>query len=348
MEGIVYKDIMYKILTEADRVQLVLQHRTERDKKVADRIKVVLWYDSGWSAEKIAEALFIDDATVRRHLNTYKEEQRVHLNYKGSEPILTKSESKALSEHVLANDYTKAKDIKNYIYTTYQKELSLSTVTRWLQNNGFTYKKPKAVPKADPELQRAFVVEYATLVVQGTKDNTPVLFGDGVHPSQQTRPSYGWVKKGKDKIIEVNSGRKRLNILGAINLKTMKFEYQDFQTINGSSTIEFFKKLEAAYPDSSRIDLILDNAGYNKSEEVKNFLDTSRVKVHFLPPRSPNLNVIERLWKIMHEHVSNNRVYSKFKDFKYSIFEFFDKLPKIFDTLTTRLTDHFHLMPCAK
>lgn len=91
MEGIVYKDIMYKILTEADRVQLVLQHRTERDKKVADRIKVVLWYDSGWSAEKIAEALFIDDATVRRHLNTYKEEQRVHLNYKGSEPILTKS-----------------------------------------------------------------------------------------------------------------------------------------------------------------------------------------------------------------------------------------------------------------
>lgn len=339
---------MNKILTEEVRGNLLLQHKTERDKKIADRIKVVLLFDKGWSAEKIAEALFIDDATVRRHLNTYKEEQRVHSNHKGPTPILTKSESEALQQHVFENDYTKAKDIKNYIYNTYQKELSVSAVTRWLKNNNFTYKKPKAVPKADPDLQKKFIEEYKSLAAQALIDNTPVLFGDGVHPSQQTRPAYGWVKKGQDKVIEVNSGRKRLNILGAINLKTMKFEYQDFQTINGSSTIEFFKKLEAAYPDVSRIDLILDNAGYNKSEEVKNFLDKSRIKVHFLPPRSPNLNVIERLWKIMHEHVSNNRVYSKFKDFKYAIFEFFRKLPKIFDTLKTRLTDNFYLLTCAK
>ena len=56
----------------------------------------------------------------------------------------------------------------------------------------------------------------------------------------------------------------------------MKFEYQDYKTINGSATIEFFTKLENAYPKATRIDLILDNAGYNKSGEVISFLRSIR------------------------------------------------------------------------
>jgi transposase len=70
--------------------------------------------------------------------------------------------------------------------------------------------------------------------------------------------------------------------------------------------------------------------------------------VHFLPPRSPNLNAIERLWKIMHEHVSNNKVYEKFKDFKKAVLEFFDRtMPNILELLLDRITDNFHLTSCA-
>ena len=83
---------MDKILTKEGRSKLLVQHKTERDKRIADRIKVVLLSDDNWSTEAIAKALFIDDATVRRHLNLYNEEQRLKLNYKGSEPLLTKSE----------------------------------------------------------------------------------------------------------------------------------------------------------------------------------------------------------------------------------------------------------------
>ena len=340
---------MDKILTKEERSKLLVQHKTERDKRIADRIKVVLLSDDNWSAEAIARALFIDDATVRRHLNSYKEEQGLKLNYKGSEPLLTKSESELLSVHLEAECYVKAKDIQAYISKVYNKSLSVPTVRLWLKNNNFTYKKPKLTPKADPELQKQFIGHYEGLLNRALIDNTPVLFGDGVHPSQQTRPAFGWIKKGKDKVIEVNSARKRLNILGAINLETMKFEYQDFKTVNGAATIEFFTKLENAYPKAARIDLILDNAGYNKSQEAVNFLKSSRIHVHFLPPRSPNLNPIERLWKIMHEHVSNNRVYLKFQDFKKAIFEFFDSsMPLMFDTLVSRITDNFHVAQSAK
>lgn len=340
---------MDKLLTKEERSKLLVQHKTERDKRIADRIKVILLSDDNWSAEAIAEALFIDDATVRRHFNSYKEEQKIKPNHKGSEPLLTKNESELLSIHLEEECYVKAKDIKAYISKTYNKNLSIPTVTLWLKNNDFTYKKPKLTPKADPELQKQFITYYEQLLNKASIDNTPVLFGDGVHPSQQTRPAFGWIKKGKDKVIDVNSARKRLNILGAINLEDMRFEYQDFKTINGAATIEFFTKLENAYPKATRIDLILDNAGYNKSQEVINFLKSSRIQVHFLPPRSPNLNAIERLWKIMHEHVSNNRVYLKFQDFKKAIFEFFDSsMPLMFDTLVSRITDNFRITQSAK
>ena len=89
--------------------------------------------------------------------------------------------------------------------------------------------------------------------------------------------------------------------MGVLNLETMRFGYQEFDTINGESAIHFLKKIEEMYPDLKKIHLIWDQAGYHTSQETKDFLKTSRVKVHYLPLRSPNLNPIERLWKIMYE-----------------------------------------------
>ena len=54
-------------LTDQERDQLKLQHKRERDKRVADRIKAVLLYDHGWSPQQIAEALFISNQAVRDH-----------------------------------------------------------------------------------------------------------------------------------------------------------------------------------------------------------------------------------------------------------------------------------------
>ena len=96
-EGTVNIINMYKLLTEQERTELLVQHKTERDKRIADRIKVVLLSDEGWSAEAIAKALFIDDATVRRHVNLYKEEQRIKPGHKGTKPLLTEGESELLS-----------------------------------------------------------------------------------------------------------------------------------------------------------------------------------------------------------------------------------------------------------
>ena len=76
-------------LTVSERNDLLVRHKLERDKRVGDRMKVILLADEGWHPELIARALFIDDSTERRHLNAYREENRLTPDHKGSEAILT-------------------------------------------------------------------------------------------------------------------------------------------------------------------------------------------------------------------------------------------------------------------
>ena len=85
-------------------------------------------------------------------------------------------------------------------------------------------------------------------------------------------------------------------------------------------------KIEAAYPNKKRIHLFSDNARYYKNKAVKKYLDQSKIVLHFLPPYSPNLNPIERLWKWMKERVMYNTYYEYFEDFKSAIIGFLEGL----------------------
>ena len=337
---------MYKVLTHFERATLLVCHKKERDGRIKDRLKAVLLYDDGWTPPRIASALFIDENTVRDHLKLYQEDKDLTLHHQGSKPLLNEEDSRSLSEHLEAQTYLKIKDIQAYVQDTFHKPMGISTLYDWLKSHGFSYKKPTLVPKgADPLCQRAFIEFYEKLMNEASLDGDPVLFGDSVHPSQQVRPAYGWIKRGKDKPIETTGARKRVNLMGALNLETMQFGYQEFETINGQSAVAFLKKMEGMYPHARKIHLIWDRAGYHTAQEVAEFLKTSRIKVHYLPPRSPNLNPIERLWKIMHEYVSYNRVYDKFGLFKESLFHFFDHtMTTIKDTLISRITDNFQII----
>jgi len=94
---------------------------------------------------------------------------------------------------------------------------SVSGVTNLLHRLGFSYKKPTHVPgKQDPAQQQAFLEEYEQIkAVKGKND--PLYFADATHPQHNSIPSYGWIKKGREKELRANCGRQRLNISGAIN-----------------------------------------------------------------------------------------------------------------------------------
>ena len=91
------------------------------------------------------------------------------------------------------------------------------------------------------------------------------------------------------------------------------------------SSIEFwfFQKIESAYPRKKKVHIFCDNAGYYKNKAATEYLRTSKIKLHFLPPYSPNLNSIERWWKWVKERVIYNAYYREFEDFKSAVFGFF-------------------------
>lgn len=96
--------------------------------------------------------------------------------------------------------------------------------------------------------------------------------------------------------------------------------------LNAEATISFFQKIEEAYPEKNGIHVFCDNARYYRNKAVIEYLKTSKIRLHFLPPYSPNLNPIERLWKWMKERVIYNTYYPEFEDFKLAVFGFFAAL----------------------
>jgi transposase len=219
---------------------------------------------------------------------------------------------------------------------------SPSGVKDLLHRLGFVYKKPKHVPgKLAPVKQAAFIAEYEKLRKNVDK-NDPIYFGDATHPQYNSIPAFGWIRRGVEKKLKSNGGRKRVNIHGAIGVDTLETVTDFAKTIDGASTIRLFKKLGAKHPDAKVIHTIVDNATYYKSKPVKEWLKTSKIAIHFLPGDSPNLNLIERLWKFFKKKILYNKYYETFDDFLSACKNFFRCRTKYRDELRSLLAENFH------
>lgn len=322
------------------------RHKTEKSGDVRDRIKTVVLRNSGWTEEKIAEALLIHIETVKRHLKDYHDSEQKKLKSEngGSVSKLNDTQRSELLAHLEVHTYTKAQDICEYVKMQYQITYTVPGMTSWLGANGFSYKKPKETPlKADPEKQKAFI-EYYDELKSNTPEEEPILFTDAVHPTMATKVAYWWIKKGSDKAIGTIASRTRMNITGAIDLSTMKVINSEFETINGENIVKFLGQIKTAYPKAKKVHVILDQAGYHKSDVVTDFASQNGIKLHYLPAYSPNLNPIERLWKVMNETARNNVVFTSAEEFRTRIHKFFAiDYPAMALSLVDRLTDNFRV-----
>src|SRR3990167_8841987 len=115
------------------------------------------------------------------------------------------------------------------------------------------------------------------------------------------------------------SGRRRLNVLGVVNAVTKKISFVHNETyINAIMVCEFLKELAKEYADQV-ITVCLDNASYQKCMLVRNCAAEFNIELLFLPTYSPNLNIIERLWKFLRKKSLNSRYFEKFSSFKEAI-----------------------------
>ena len=310
-------------LTDDERLQLLDHHKKERDKRICDRIKAVLLYDKGWSCQKIAEALLLTDEAIRNLIADYKVSKKLKPESGGSSEKLSDQQSRELEIHLQKYTYLYVKDIVAHVLTTFNIKYTIHGMRNWLQRHGFSYKKPAIVPgKANEEQQKEWIAKYEK-IRDGLGSDETICFIDGIHPTHNVQSAYGWIKKGVRKEIPANSGRSRLNLSGTVDVILHKVVVQTDKTLNADATISFFRKIEAAYPDKNKIHIFCDNARYYKNKLVLEYLKSSKIVLHHLPPYSPNLNPIERLWKWMRERVIYNTYYPEFDEFKSAILGFF-------------------------
>jgi transposase len=334
-------------LTDQERTQLKVQHKRERDKRICDRIKAVLLSDEGWTPQQIAKVLLISDQAVREHVQEYRESNKLKPESGGSEEKLSEEQSKRLMAHLEEYTYLYVKDIVAYVETTFKIAYTVAGMRHWLKRHNFSYKKPALVPgKADKERQQQWLAEYEKLRQNLPEDET-IGFIDGVHPTHNVQPSFGWIRTGVRKEIPANTGRKRINLSGMIDVIGYNLIIQEDKTLNAEATIQFFRKIEEAYPTKRKVHVFCDNASYYRNKAVKQYLLGSRLELHFLPPYSPNLNPIERLWKWMKERVIYNTYYEYFEEFKVAVMGFFAVLSTVTEesilgqTLRGRVRDKF-------
>ena len=249
-----------------------------------------------------------------------------------------------LDEHLNENTYLSTKEVVSYVAKRFKVTYSVSGLTELLHRLGYVYKKPKLVPgKADAKAQEEFIASYRELKeTKGAMD--PIYFMDGTHPQHNSVVAYGWIKKGTTKEIKSNTGRRRLNINGAIDIENTSISVDYGVSINAQSTISLLKKIELKYTEAENIYIICDNAGYYRSQKVTEYLKTSKVELKFLPPYSPNLNLIERLWKYFHKIVLYNKYYETYHEFQKACKSFFKNIKRYKKDLASLLTENFQII----
>lgn len=335
---------MERRLTIQARADLKIRHKKERDGRVRDRIKAVLAYDNGYNYSEIAKILLLDDETIHRHIKDYWDQKKLSPENGGSASKLNCVESTELIKHLEEITYLYVKDICAHVKQVYQKRYSISGMTQWLHAHKFSYKKPHAVPaKAKAEQQQAFIDYYHDLkATAGQKE--PIYFADSVHPHHQTRLAYGWILKGQRKAIPTTGRQYWLNFMGGICLNGHRFIYKQADPVNADAIASFLSELRKQHPGRHKIHLIWDRAGYHRDQGIQQFAKDLEIILHYLPAYSPNLNPIERLWKIMHEQVTYNRYYETFAAFSQATIGFLKTIGRRKLLLRSRITDNFHVL----
>ena len=343
-------DMSGAILTAEDRAHLLAMMRRLTPSPVHRRMNTLLLLDDGWSAERVAAALFIDAETVREHRRLYQSAGVAgleRLNYEGSDPALSAQQLALLEAELDAQLYMTAAAIAAYVKRTFGVDYTAHAMAKLLNRIGFVYKKPKPVPaKANAETQQRFYTETLAPLMASASADRPLYFVDGTHPSYTAHPGYGWIRKGKTRELKSNHGRVNVNINGALRWPDLDVVHRQAAKITSAEMIKLFDDLQAGHATAGAISVVLDNARYNHSHEIKAYLagEGCRIKLVYLPAYAPNLNLIERFWRLFKQKALCNRYFPTFTDFKAAVEQFFADLGRYRGEIETLITGAFHFI----
>lgn len=343
--------IAHYVFTQEEIQELRTYQKHQRDGRLRDRFTAFLMLAEEIAIEQVARFIGKSVKTIENwgaHYFTHGIDSLNSFNYTPKQMYLKPKQLEQLVSWVKATNPAKTKQSRAYIKEQFRVTYTVEAVRQILHKQGLKRIRPREQPGDPPseDEQRAFVKKYETMKAE-SEPGTVLLFGDAMHLVHQNEPGYCWGDPNDPPVIKTNSGRKRLNILGAYNPADHSLVHlTGEENCNAVRVIEFLDMVEKSYISAPKIVVFVDNAKYFKANLVEEWL-TEHPRLHLepLPAYAPNLNLIERFWKFAKEQLVKNTYYEKYKTFRAHVFRFLNHVDVYIEELKTLMVEKFQIIP---
>ena len=341
-------------LSPEQRQEIDRRRKASHDRRVYERLTAVLAVAAGRTRADVADLLGVSLTQQGDWLRVFRNqglEALCTLHNKGDPGKLSAPQVDQLKDEIRSGRFRDSDQIRHWLEETFGARYTSSGVKQLLRRIGASYHKVTGfLWKADPDKQYAFVAHYERQKAAARRSGaqrTRRYFVDACHPLWGLELVYAcWLLVGQRFLAGMGSGRKRLNILGAYCPDDR--EYLDLRltrdNINGEQFVNLLRLLRATHPETERFVLYLDRARYYGSPVVKAWLRRHReFQLEPLPTYSPNLNLIERLWKFLRKKALS-RWHPTFEAMQGAVSGVLDHLEDYRAELETLLVEEFHIV----
>ena len=319
-----------------DDLKAIAKDRYEHPHPHVQRKMEVLWLKShGLPHQQIAKLAGVSLRTVQRYLDDYREgglTQVRRCNWRGPQTVLLNHE-RSLEEYFWDRPPRNTKEAAKVIAEQTGMQRGLTQVRASLETHlGLRYRKVAAIPvppkkaieEHAKEQARFLEKELEPALEEARAGRAAVFFVDAAH--FVWAPFLGCLWCLARLFVRSATGRKRYNVLGASNAVTHEVVRVCNEGYVTSETVCTLLRTLAGAGLQVPITVVLDNAAYQRCLLVQGLAKELGIHLLFLPSYSPNLNLVERLWRFIRKQSLNSSWFASFEQFKAAIDDSLDKM----------------------
>jgi len=295
-------------LSVADANTVKIARKTEKNRLIRDRMDVLYLLHLGYSRQSASEIVGCHANTVTNYVRRYNEgglEAIKHTAY-GYERHELKDVYDEVDKVLEEAECATLKEVGEVLSSNFSYNRSQEAVRKLVHKRRFKYRKTSVFPGKIDDFeswnakQEACIEKLEGLIKQAKNEQLDLVFGDAAHFVYGKFSSHCWSRQPKYR--PSGHGRHRINVYGVYNVITNQVDtMHNDHYINAEFMVEYLQWLrKECYPDQRRpLHIVLDNARYQHCNYVKQCAEKLKITLEFLPGYSPNLNLIERLWKYL-------------------------------------------------
>lgn len=285
--------------------------------KTETKLLVIRMHHEGARHNFIGKVLNLHGNTVTNHLKEYRGgglaavvENRYYRPSSSLEPFLA-----CLTCSFRAAPVADAGQAVERIERLTGIRLSESQTRRFMKRLGMKVRKTGSIPgKANGQMQFEFYTgELLPRCENAGKGERKVFFVDAAHFVLGAFLGMIWCFARV--MVRTSPGRQRYSVLGAVDSHSHELiSIRTRENVNATTVVALLEAIREKHPDGD-VSLVMDNARYQRCKAVVDHAEHLNIELLFLPPYSPNLNLIERMWKLTKRRCLTNRYHKDFASF---------------------------------